>query len=182
MVNCLRENFIYSEKRARDFVFWSMPGRLAFAREQGGHPKLARLTREVTHSARQAAERSGFQFCTWDTTTKAVINSMLGAGVVLGENGAPVPRDIRAQVTPVTGLKPQYEDLTEAYLLECLIRDLGDVRTRDHKALAHALFRQFDPGVPVEDLEDRVLMLLANLADRVVLREDGSYSVRSAPI
>jgi hypothetical protein len=60
-----------------------------------------------------------------------------------------------------------------------LIERLGDVGTRDHMALAHALFRQFDRGVPMEDLEDRVVILLAQLAQHVELAGE-RYSVRSA--
>jgi hypothetical protein len=178
MVNILRENFIYSEKRARDFVFSALEAALERSRGQTARPLLSKLTREVAEGARSAAEKAGYEFATWETTTKAVINSMLGAGVLLSEDGAPVRPDVRAQVTPIFGLKPQYRDLTEAYLLEWLIRKLGDIRTRDHKALAHALFRQFDPNISVDDLEDRVIALLATMADRVVLREDGSYAAR----
>jgi hypothetical protein len=179
MVNILRENFIYSEKRARDFVFLSLETGLRHSRDRGEPPLLAKLTRDAAVGARLAAEQAGYEFSTWDTTTKAVVNAMLGAGVLLAESGAPVRRDVRAQVTPIAGLKPQYRDLTEAYMLESLIRKLGDVRTRDHKALAHALFRQFDPNISVDDLEDRVMQLLASLADRVVLREDGSYAAQT---
>jgi len=178
MVSALRENFIYSEKRARDFVFYALEAALERSRDGAGRPLLSKLTREVAADARLAAEKAGYEFATWETTTKAVINSMLGAGVLLSEGGAPVRRDVRAQVTPILGVKPEYRDLTEAYLLEWLIRKLGDVRTRDHKALAHALFRQFDPSVSVDDLEDRVVELLATMADRVTLREDGSYVAR----
>jgi hypothetical protein len=177
MVNILRENFIYSEKRARDFVFWALEAALDRARGQEP-PLLSKLTREATMMARSAAEQAHYEFSNWETTTKAVVNSMLGAAVLLSENGAPVRRDVRAQVTPIFGMRPQFRDLTEAFLLEWLIRRLGDVRTRDHKALAHALFRQFDPNVSVDDLEDRVVVLLATMADRVVLREDGSYAAR----
>jgi len=46
------------------------------------------------------------------------------------------------------------------------------VTVRDHRALAHVLFRQFDPEVPIGDLEDRVVILLARLADRVELQGD----------
>ena len=60
-------------------------------------------------------------------------------------------------------------------LVEFLILTLGDVTTHDHTALAHALFRQFDPSVSMEDLEDRVVMLLARLADRIAIGADGSY-------
>jgi hypothetical protein len=177
MVNCLRQNFVYSDKRARDCVFAAMEQILAAAGELGEPIKLARLTREVAQRARQSAEQTGYEFNSWDITTKAVINSMLGAGVLLAENGTAVPLDIRAQATPIAALRPHYQDYAEAYLLECLIRNLGDVRIRDHKALAHALFRQFDPAVSLEELEDRVVMLLATLNDRVVLREDGTYAI-----
>jgi len=34
------------------------------------------------------------------------------------------------------------------------------------------LCRQFDRDVPIEDMEDRVVILLAQLADRVELRGD----------
>jgi len=178
MVNCLRENFIYSEKRARDFVFSSLETILSDAEEPGGAPTLARLSREVAVDARDCADRAGYDFSNWSTTTKAVFNSMLAASVLLSSSGAAVPLDIQAQATPITGLKSGYRDITEAYLIEFLIRKLGNVSTRDHKALAHALFRQFDPNVPVEDLEDRVVILLATLSDRVMLRPDGLYASR----
>ena len=84
---------------------------------------------------------------------------------------------ITAQATPVAALKPRYQDISEAFLLRFLIDRLGDVTTRDHTALAHVLFRQFDRGVPLEDLEDRVVILLAQLADDVELRDE-VYSVR----
>ena len=62
-----------------------------------------------------------------------------------------------------------------------LIDWLGNVTTRDHKALAHALFRQFDPGVPLYDLEDRVVILLARLADEVELAGE-RYAVRTCGV
>ena len=65
-------------------------------------------------------------------------------------------------------------------MIEFLIEKLGDVSTRDHKALAHALFRQFDPSISMEDFEDRVVILLATLADRLVLYDNGTYAVRQA--
>ncbi len=62
-------------------------------------------------------------------------------------------------------------------MIEFLIAKLGNISIRDHRALAHALFRQFDPSVSMEDLEDRVVLLLATLAGRVCLRQDGVYSI-----
>jgi hypothetical protein len=115
----------------------------------------------------------------WETVTKALVKAMLCAGVLLATDGNPILPGITAQATIVAGLKDEYVDITEAFLLEVLIRRLGDVTTRDHTALAHALFRQFDRGVPLEELEDRVVILVAQLADRVELRGE-LYCVRGA--
>lgn len=177
MIQCLRQNFLYSEKRARDILFGAIDGLLAKAAES---PLiLCRLAREAASQAQQAAQAMGFEFFNWDVTSGAVVRAMLNAGVLLNRSGAPVPVGIAAQATPIAGLKEEYRDLTEAYLIEFLIRKLGDVTTRDHRAVAHALFRQFDPSIPMERFEDRVALLLATLADRVVLSEAGAYTVRN---
>jgi hypothetical protein len=77
----------------------------------------------------------------------------------------------------VAALADDYRDRAEAFLLETIISRLGDVTVHDHTPLAHALFRQFDPCVPMHDLEDRVAILAARLADRVAL--DGDTYVMS---
>jgi hypothetical protein len=174
MIDCLRQHLLYSEKRARDLLFQAIQSTLS----DTGPLILTRLTREGANRARQEAENVGYEFTNSETVSKAVVRSMLFAGVLLGKEGDPIPPGIAAWGTEVAALEAEFEDITEAYLLEFLIRKLGDVTTRDHTPLAHALFRQFDRSVPIEDLKDRVLVLLARLADRVVLREDGGYAVR----
>jgi sulfur transfer complex TusBCD TusB component (DsrH family) len=106
---------------------------------------------------------------------------MLRAGVLLGVRGNRVIAGCAAQAARVTALAADFRDATEAFLLEFLITALADVTARDHIALAHALFRQFDPGIPVADLEDRVVGLLAKLSDHVILGEDGIYRVYRGP-
>jgi hypothetical protein len=133
--------------------------------------------REAANDARREAQRIGLEISNWDTVSRAVINAMLAAGVLLTNNGATIPTGITAMGTAIAALKEDYRDRTEAYLIEFLIRNLGDVSARDHKALAHALFRQFDRSIPMDDLEDRVAILLATLEGRVVLRDNGTYSV-----
>ena len=178
MVNCLRDGFLYSEKRARDLVFGAVEGTLqSNLNGRVRHLILSRLAREAAIEARREAERIGFEFSNWDIASRAVINAMLAAGVLLTENGARIPMGIAALGTKIAGLKDGYRDLTEAFLLEFVIRTLGDVTTRDHRALAHALFRQFDRSISMEDFEDRVVILLATLAGRVVLRENGAYAI-----
>jgi hypothetical protein len=179
MINRLRGSLLYAEKRARDVLFDAVEG--LFAEPEGSGPRApliaSRLAREAAGRARLAAQASGYEFNNWDTAGRAVINAMLNAGVLMTRGGAAIPAGITRHATEVVALKPGFRDETEAYLLHFLIRELGDVTTRDHTALAHALFRQFDPSVPREELEDRVVVLLARLADRVRLGEDGTYSV-----
>ena len=177
MGDCLRRELLYSEKRPRDILFREI-GRIVSEGADGDEPKiLSRLTRDAAAGARRHAEETGFEFALWETASKAVLKAMLGAGVLLGADGQAIAPGITAQATPVTALKDRYEDITEMFLLRFLIDRLGDVTTRDHTALAHALFRQFDRGVPLEDLEDRVVILLAQLAGDVELRDE-VYSVR----
>jgi hypothetical protein len=180
MVHCLRESFVYSEKRARDLLFAAIEETLEESIAGGAPPILSRLTREAAQRAGEAARQNGFEFSNWEIASRAVTHALLGAGVLVAGNGAAVRPDITAQATCIAGLKKGFRDITEAYLVELLIRKLGDVSTRDHRAMAHALFRQFDARVPMADLEDRVAVLLAMLSGRVTLREDGLYAMRKA--
>ena len=177
MIDCLRRELLYSEKRPRDILFQAVERILA---AEAGAMILSRLTREAAILAKQDAESSGFEFTNWDTTAKAVIKAMLAAGVLLGPDGREIPAGITAQASMVAGLREGFRDSTEAYLVEFLIRRIGDISARDHTALAHALFRQFDPNVPLGDLEDRLVVLLARLADRVEMQPDDAYCIRDS--
>ncbi|HSL23205.1 MAG TPA: hypothetical protein VK886_16870 [Vicinamibacterales bacterium] len=167
MVNCLRDELLYSEKRARDILFASIEELLS---QRPDEPLIvARLTREGTRLARLEGERAGYEFANWDNAAKAVVKALLCSGSLLDPDGQPIPFDVTAHAAAVGSLQEDYVDRSEAFLLEFVLRRLGDVTLRDHTALAHALFRQFDPSIPMQDLEDRVAILLARLADRVGL-------------
>ena len=172
MVNALRQEFIYSEKRSRDILFREIQEILSTCEIQ---PIVSRLTREAAFRARRRAAQVGYELANWDTAAKATINSMLRAGALVSQDGVPIALTITAQAAPVFALNDGYQDLTEAHLLEFLVRKLGDVTVRDHTALAHALFRQFDRNISMEDLEDRVVYLFAGLSGRLVLASDGTY-------
>jgi hypothetical protein len=177
MVEALRQEFLYCEKRARDILFHEIEAILS----QGGSPlTVCKLTRQAAARGRERARQTGYDFSNWDTASKATINAKLAAGALLSEDGRPIPLTIAAPAAQVSALAEQYQDLTEAHLLEVVIRKLGDVTARDHKALAHALFRQFDSRVPIDDLEDRVATLLASLAGRIELAEGGTYCLAYA--
>lgn len=171
MAACLRSELLYSEKRARDTLFLVIEEILADQERSGEQRIVSQVAREAAARA-QAQMPPGADPVRWDVASKTVIKAMIGAGALLRPDGRPVPAGITAQATPVAGLRNGFRDLTEAFLLEVLIERLGDVGVRDHRALAHVLFRQFDREIPVGDLEDRVVVLLARLAGRVELQGD----------
>lgn len=178
MIQCLRRHLLYADKRTRDALFLAAE-RLILCHGAREGVMLSRLTRDAVSAARGAADSA--EPVNWEMAGRAVVNAMLRAGVLLDAKGNPIPKGIAAQAVQVIGLEPNYRNKVEAFLLEFLIRELGDVSTRDHKALAHALFRQFDPRIAIGELEDRVVILLASLEGSVVLRDDGVYVIASTP-
>ena len=168
MLDCMRRELLYSEKRLRDFIF-------AATDELLHDPErvptiLSRLTRDATTRAQRLSAETGLESANWDIAGKAVVRAMLGAGAFLTPNGDVIPPGVAALATLVGSVRQGSRDLTESFLIEFLIDRLGDVTMRDHTALAHALFRQFDPKISMEDQEDRVAILLAQLSDRIELR------------
>jgi hypothetical protein len=166
MVQRLRENLLYSEKKPRDSIFTAFH---AIIRENEKPLVLSKLARLSASRARREAAARGFVFANWETATKAVVNAMLGARVVLGVDGRVIEAGATARACEVAALKTGFRDMTEAFLLEFLIVSMGDITLRDCTALAHALFRQFDPRVSLEDLETRVLLMLAARSSQPVL-------------
>lgn len=177
MVRCLRDERLYSEKRARD-TFFAVIEKL-LSSDPAPAIIVARLTREASRLARVEAERAGYEFSNWNNAGHAVVKALLCSESLRTGDGQPIPFGVGAHAAFAASLCDDYQDRTEAFLLEFLLRRLGDVTLRDHTALAHALFRQFDPGVSMNDLEDRVAILFARLAHCVVLDGD-TYVVRDA--
>jgi hypothetical protein len=174
MVDSLRKEWIYSEKRPRDVLFNAIEQVITTRPPM----MVSQLAREAARLARQLSSEAGFEFENWDVVTKAVMKTLLMARALETPDGDVIPFDITAQASVVGALCEDYRDRSEAFLLEFLIRRLGDVTTKDHTALAHALFRQFDARIRLEDLEDRVVVLLARLAKRVALSND-VYELRT---
>ena len=169
MVQCLRQHRLYSEKRARDMLFEATEKLVSTQAERA---LVAHLPREAARMARQQAADVGYQFPNWTAASAAVTKTLLCSGSVLSTQREPIGFDVRSYAEPIGALRDDYRDRAEAFLLQVLLEQLGDVTLRDHTALAHALFRQFDPNVPMADQEDRVAILLARLADRIVITDD----------
>ena len=174
MASALRSAFLYSEKRARDCVFSATESVLLTVTPA---PTLATLIRSTLQAARDRARLIQYDLLNSETVTRAVFNAMLRADVLLDSDGNSIRVDLRAYDTRVRSLAPDFRVRTEAFLLEFLIGTLGDVGIRDHLALAHVLFRQFDPNVPVTEMEDRLVTMLAAMDDRIELSPAGLYSL-----
>jgi hypothetical protein len=164
---------LYSEKRARDILCATID---RLVRERPG-TMVARLTRDAAVLAPAEGARLGYRFANWSTAARAVVKAMLCSESLLAPDGSAIPFGVAAHAAIVGRVSDDYEDRVEAFLLESLLRRLGDVTVHDHTALAHALFRRFDPSFSLHDLEDRVVILLARIADRVTLEGD-TYVVR----
>src|SRR4051794_9497740 len=172
MIDCLRADFLYTEKRARDIVLREIE---AVLNASTCPIPVSRLIRTAAAHACRRADRIGLAFHNWNIASRATVHTMLAAGVLLRPDGSPIPRDSAATSAEAAAVRPGFHDATEACLLEYLIRKLGDVTPRDHTALAHVLFRQFDDSVPREQLEERVTMLLSAISHRVMLTPSGTY-------
>lgn len=174
MVECLRNALIYSEKRPRDLLFTAIEELLA----ERSPIMVTQLTRDAAARARAMSSQAGLTFDSWDAASKAVMRTLLMAGGLLGAGRVPIPFDVKAQASHAVALREGFRDRAESFLLEFVIARLGDVTSRDHTALAHALFRQFDPQISRDTLEDRVVILLAGLSGRVTLSgADQTYAV-----
>lgn len=177
MIQCLRQSLLYSDKRMRDILFRAVKETIEESNRAGQKLSVAQLGRKIATAGRTAGKASELEPGNWDMTSKAVVNTMVRAGVLLDPDGSVVSPGVGADAAPVAGVVDGFERLCEAFLLEFLIVQLGDVSMRDHKALAHALFRQFDTNIPIEDLEDQVAALLSTLQGSVHLSETGAYTV-----
>ncbi len=176
MIQCLRKNLLYSEKRVRDILFRAARQEMSWHLQNQSTVMLARLAREIESLGRQWGADAAVEVTNWHMPTKAVVNTMLRAGVLLAADHRPIPPGLSANAAAIAALAPDFETRSEVFLVEFLIRKLGDVTTRDHKAMAHALLRQFDPNVPMDDMEDHISVLISRLEGSVVLTEDGLYS------
>ncbi len=172
MIECLRSEWLYSEKPSRDVLF-SVIRHLV-----RDHPPMmvAQLSREAAGRGRDVAARAGRTFDNAEAVTRAVVKTLLMSGALRSPDGDAIPFDVAAQAAVVGKLTDDFEDRAEAFLLEFVIGRLGDVTPGDHRALAHALFRQFNARVSIDELEDRVAVLLARLRDRIALAGD-AYEV-----
>src|SRR6266849_5582648 len=118
MIDCLRAEFLYTEKRARDILFHEIQAALAASAQPIPVSRLIRTA--AAHACRRAA-CIGLAFPNWNIASRATVHAMLAAGVLLRTDGSPIPRNAAATSAEAAALRPGFPDITEACLLEFLI-------------------------------------------------------------
>jgi hypothetical protein len=177
LIKCLENRKIYCEKRVRDIFFQI----LEETTKQGNKLTVARLQQEFVSQAGQISDsRLNLEPRKWDKAANYMVKLLLLSEVLHDDQSQAIKRsDPAAMSKPVHGVAEGFRDVAEAYLLLCLVKDLGNITEDDHRAIAHALFRQFDQSVPLIDLEERVALLFALLKDEISKDEEGRYSPQS---
>jgi hypothetical protein len=135
----------------------------------------SQLVRQVCSAAEQQAKADGVSFKFWYAASDASFEMLLHAGVLLDEHGKPIPPGIGSRGTKVHSIAPNFEDRCEMFLLEFLIKTLGNVTSHDRTALAHALFKVAPDKKSIFDMQDRVDELLVMLQGRISENKDGVF-------
>lgn len=163
---------IFNEKPTRDLLFKTV--KPIIDREPLQLSKLRRVLSEESFAASGITERGK-----WDTQVYFFVRLLLFSGTLWGSNG-PITHGAGSDGKEVVKLSPALEDDAEAYLVEYVLRELGNVTEFEHCPLAHAILRCFDGNVDIFDLKDRVTFLISRFADRLSLSETGTYIHQTA--
>ena len=158
---------LFNEKPIRDLLFKSVKQIVTRGRLQ-----LSALRRTL---AEESFPASGFtDKLKWDAQIYFFCRLLVFSGTLQGPGG-PLSHGAAADGTEVHEISPTVEDDAEAYLIEYIIRDVGNVTEFEHSPLAHAILRRFDPTMDMGALKDRVAFLISKISDRVTLDESGTY-------
>ena len=109
MIHCLRESLLYSEKRPRDMLFEVIEGALESKGADETPLTVCRLTRVMADRVRLSAARSGFDFSNWHIASRAVMNAMIHAGVLLTDDDVGDPAGVAAQAARILRVKRGYK-------------------------------------------------------------------------
>jgi hypothetical protein len=107
---------------------------------------------------------------------------MLGAKVLLRANGTPIVDGIGAYSAVVAKIEDGFRDLCEAYLVEYLIKSMGNLSLNDRYDLGLALYQRGKKDGPTSEwLRERIDFLLQLLQEkgRIGLAESGTLVANS---
>ena len=158
---------LFNEKPIRDLLFKTVTQIVTRERLQ-----LSALRRTL---AEESFAHSDFSDkMKWAAQVYFFCRLLVFSGTLQGSSG-PLSHGAAADGTEVQEISSTVEDDAEAYLIEHIIRDLGNVTEFEHCPLAHAILRQFDSTTDMGVLKDRVAFLISKISDRVTLDESGAY-------
>lgn len=135
---------------------------------------LRRMLAEETFAESSYADRQK-----WDAQVYFFCRLLVLSGTLRGPAGV-LTYGAGTDGTEVSEISESVMDDAEAYIIEYIIRDLGNVTEFEHVPMAHAVLREFDSAIDLGAQKDRVALLIAEIADRVTLDESGVYVHRAA--
>lgn len=165
---------LFNEKPIRDLLFKTVKG--IVGREQ--HLQLSALRRILADESFTESQFS--DKVKWDGQVYFFCRLLLFSGTFVDARGDALSHGASADGTEVHDIRTTLEDDAEAYLIEYIIRDLGNVTEFEHTPLAHAVLRQFDTALEMGKLKDRVAFLISKVSERLTLDESGVYVHRVA--
>jgi hypothetical protein len=174
-VDCWKRRYIYCPKPIRDLLFQAIEDIL-------GEEPQGLTVAKLTSTARQRAEKQCETFTYWQAATGGLANALVASQVLLTADRAPVPLGVECWGSQVALVSENFRDRCEAFMLYFVIKTLKNVNFyRDRIHLAHALLKEGPSGKSVDELMDRVSILMSSLGGRIEIGEDGLLSVRSVP-
>ncbi len=174
-VDCWKRRHIYCPKPIRDLLFQAVQEILD---EETQGITVAKLTSK----ARQRAENICTNFTYWQSATEGLANALVASQVLLTAEKVPVPIGIECWGSHVASLADNFRDRCEAFMVYFAVKALKNVNFyRDRIHLAHALLKEGPSGRSIDELMERVSLLVSSLGGKIEISEDGMLSVRSIP-
>jgi hypothetical protein len=174
VIDSLKKAGVFSPKQQRDKLFRALRTCLP----DGGTPKtLLVLSREIRREASKPSVDPEFPH--WHPATDGMVGMLLGAEVLIDENGAPVRNGLFANGTLIGSFLEQLEDRCEAFLLQTAIKELKDVTKRDKIPLAHALFWKDASQSSRDQVEERLEYVMTLLEDKLAETSQGVWYIKS---
>lgn len=134
---------------------------------------VVKLTDEARERAIKAAEKGGYtRPQNWYAISGCFMRMMVAAGALIKSDGTPISPGLKTASTVVKEPAPAFRDRCEAFLVEYIIKEMGDVTVEDDYQLGLCLFQQGgqDPK-PRSEMVGRVSFLLGLLEEEERIEE-----------
>jgi hypothetical protein len=149
MEDILRKRQVGTHPRTRKYLFDAF--RSVIGSSAGGM-SVPKLRSDAADQAQQAAGADGHTEKDWKTASRCFLAMLLGSESLLDTAGSVIPRGHRAAASTAGDLKEDYRLRSNAFLIETLIRERGELREEESYSAGLAIF-QTGSADPTPDYE-----------------------------